>query len=191
MYGGEYDSAHGPAAGGSGAGGGGYGQVDVADADTGCNGPSIVRVFTAPPGVLRAVEWLCAVIAFGAMSDASCSKCPHDVSAYGKISDFAYLVAIGVIVWLYVSAIATASVLDLHSRFPWLPRVELALDAVFAFLLFVGALAAAARCSTNIHGGNVNYCDSVAYGKKPYVIVCAPPSSFLPLSLFSSPSVFP
>ena len=48
-----------------------------------------------------------------------------------------------------------------------LAKVELAMDGLFAFLLFVGALAAAARCSTYVLGGDLKYCNSNVSGSKP------------------------
>jgi hypothetical protein len=161
-----------PAYGGTAATGAGpvsYNSVDEPAGGAGCNQESVVSTLTSPPGLLRLVEWFCAVIAFSATADASCDDCFGSITKVSDVPDFQYVIAIGVLVWLYATAALVAAILDTHSRVAWLARAELGVDAVFSFLFFVAGLAGAARCSTDYRGNDITYCDKALFGSKPRV----------------------
>lgn len=122
-------------------------------------------MFTSPPGILRVVEWFCALITFATIVDAS----PKVGSAsYSDYSEWEYAVAIGILVWLYSMVMMVAMLFDLYAMVAPLGLIELACDAVFAFLMFVAGIAAAARCNTDVGGAGVlKYCDDDAFGSKP------------------------
>jgi len=108
---------------------------------TGCNGASIKRVCTSPDGILRLLEWLLTVISFGAMSDQT---------GYSNFSEFQFLVAAGVLAWLWTMVMLTFYIFDMHATKPVLNLVEFVGDLLWAFFEFVAGIAAAARCNKTV-----------------------------------------
>jgi len=120
---------------------------------TGLSGESFKRVLTSPDGILRLVEWLFALISFATMASAS---------GYSSFSQFQFLVAAGVITWIWTMAMLTYYIFDLASKNAILHLVELAGDFVVVVFEFAAGVAAAAECNTHpcsITG--VPVCDSL------------------------------
>lgn len=142
-------------------------QPAAAAGETGLTPGSLKRVFTSPPGILRAVEFFCAMITFSAIVDASVDG--NSDASYSDYSEWEYAVAIGILVWLYSMFMMVAMLFDLYAMIAPLGLIELGADALFAFLMFVAGIAAAARCDTKIGaaGGGLKYCDSDAFGSGP------------------------
>jgi len=105
---------------------------------SGCNGASFKRVLTSPDGILRCVEWLFAVISFGAMADQS---------GYDQFSEFQFLVAAGVLTWLWTMAMLSCYIFDLAGSNPILNLVEFAGDCLWALFEFVAGIVAAKKCN--------------------------------------------
>jgi len=121
-------------------------QQSSNDAATGCNGASFRRVLTSPDGILRMVEWLFAVISFGAMADQT---------GYSSFSQFQFAVAAGVLLWIWTMVQLTFYIFDLAGKNPMLHLVEFAGDAVLAIFEFAAGIAVAAKCNQTIgsHAG--------------------------------------
>jgi len=130
----------------------------AANVATGCNGAAIKRVVTSPDGILRLLEWLLAVISFGAMSN---------TSFYSQQSSFQFLVAAGVLAWLWTMFMLFTYIFDIHSSKPIFNLVEFLGDLLWAFFEFVAGIAAAAQCNKTIPTTTISYCDGSAYGSKP------------------------
>jgi len=113
-----------PAAGGANA---------VAPEAVGCSVAAFKRVFFSPTGILRAVEWVSAaaglgldpgmltpcglggrmqvfaIIAFGAMSD-------NEI--FDKKSAFEFVVAMGVLTWIYIWVAITVDLFNMYASYP-------------------------------------------------------------------------
>jgi hypothetical protein len=104
----------------------------------GCNTASFKRVVTSPDGILRLLEWLLTVISFACMAD---------LKGYSTYSEFEFLVAAGVLAWLWTMVMLTCYIFDFHSTKPVLNLVEFVGDLLWAFFEFVAGVASAARCN--------------------------------------------
>jgi len=111
--------------------------------ETGCNLQSFQRVFTSIQGILRAAEWLFAIVAFGATAN---------VTGYNFFSQFSFVVAMGVITWIYIWIILVCYIFDFHSQFFLLNSVELGSDALLAFMNLIAGAVAAGKCNESIAG---------------------------------------
>jgi len=123
---------------------------------SGLSGESFKRVLTSPDGILRLVEWLFALISFATMASATGYS-----SFYSSFSQFQFLVAAGVITWIWTMAMLTFYIFDLASKNPVLYLVELAGDFVLVVFEFAAGVASAAECNT--HNGLL--CDGVGDAK--------------------------
>jgi len=119
---------------------------------SGLSGESFKRVLTSPDGILRLVEWLFALISFATMASAT---------GYSSFSQFQFLVAAGVITWIWTMAMLTFYIFDLASKNPVLYLVELAGDFVLVVFEFAAGVASAAECNTR----NGLLCDGVGDAK--------------------------
>ena len=101
---------------------------------------------------------LFAIIMFAAMADQQ---------GYSSVSEMQYLVAMGVITWLYIWFIIIAHIMDLHSRtvlssgVNWLILGEFVSDCVLALLDIIAGIAVAAYCNKTVSGTNITYCQYV------------------------------
>jgi len=127
---------------------------------TGFNLASAQRVFLSPAGVLRLLELLFSIVAFGTMSDQS---------GYSDESSFGFLVFVGVVSFLYIIFILVADLIDLHSRFSWLYLVEFGLDVLFALFAISAGIAVAYHCNQEItdpvHNTEFTLCSIDRYKK--------------------------
>lgn len=107
-------------------------------------GPSWTWIKT-PTGILRIVEFLFAIISFATMAD---------VSGFDEYSQFKYLVAIGVIVFLYTLTLVVVYIFRsaIERKCLYLPVIELAMDGIFVVLLLAAGAAAASRLSETLDG---------------------------------------
>lgn len=121
---------------------------------TGCSTESLKRVFTTPSGVLRLLEFLFALVAFGTMADQS-----H----YSDQASFGFLVFTGVVSWLFIIFILLAHIFDIHSRFSWLYLVEFALDILFALFAISAGIAVTYKCNKEIEG--IKFCSDLLFKK--------------------------
>jgi len=126
-------------------------QQSSGDVATGCSGASFRRVLTSPDGILRLVEWLFAVISFGAMAD---------YTYFSSISQFQFAVAAGVLLWLWTMVQLTFYIFDLAGKNPMLHIVEFAGDAVLTIFEFAAGCAVAAKCNQKMFGGS-SLCSSL------------------------------
>jgi len=110
---------------------------------TGCNLESIQRVVTSPDGVLRLFELLFAIVSFGAMADE-----PN----YTVASEFKFLVAAGVLTFLWTLVMLTFYVFDLASSAPLIFVVEMVGDFVLIVFEFAAGVASAHKCNESIPG---------------------------------------
>jgi hypothetical protein len=93
-----------------------------------------------PRGILRLVEFLFAIISFGAMSDAS---------MYDHESSFKFLVAVGVMIFIYTIVLIVTYIFEpkVTALCVYQPVIELGLDGIFCVLLLAAGAAAAAKCN--------------------------------------------
>ena len=137
--------------------GAGPGQQAAPQNDAvGCTGAAWKRVFTSPVGILRAVEWLFAIIAFGAMSD-------NEI--FDKKSAFEFVVAMGVLTWLFVMVAIAIEIFNAYASYPILNVTVLICDILFAALCFIAGIAAGVQCNEKVVSGfDLKWCDSQISG---------------------------
>lgn len=116
---------------------------------TGCSTDSLKRVFVSPYGVLRLLEFLFALVAFGTMADQS-----H----YSDQASFGFLVFTGAVAWLFIMFMLLAHIFDIHSRFSWLYLVEFGLDVLFALFAISAGIAVTYKCNREIGDTGVKFC---------------------------------
>ena len=83
------------------------------------------------------------MLAFGTMADQS---------GYTSQDSFKYLVAIGIMTWIWLWFMIPAYLFDLHSRFSRLYLVEFVADVFFAFMDMVAGIAVVAFCNQKSNG---------------------------------------
>ena len=82
-----------------------------------------------------------------------------DQAGYSNFSAFQYLVAMGVMTWLWLWFLIPAYIFDLHSKYPMLNLVEFVADVFFAFMNMIAGIAAAAKCNETVFQ-NIKLCDN-------------------------------
>jgi len=129
----------------------------------GCNLNSMKRVFFSAPGALRLLEWLFAIIAFGAMADqahmdpdfGNATQDGTRMTGSGK-----FVIAMGVLVFVYTMAVIVLNLFDVHSTRPFLLLFELVTDALFGLLCFIAGIAAGARRNDKSPQSDIKFCDT-------------------------------
>lgn len=97
------------------------------------------RLLFQPEGLLRLLEILLAIIAFGSMSD---------YPKYSEYGAFKFLVASGVLTFLWILFILVATVINLHAQYPVLNFGEFMMDLIWIFFNFVAFSVAADKCGS-------------------------------------------
>jgi Membrane-associating domain len=111
----------------------------------------IVAIFTSPIGILRLVELLFCMIAFGAMADQD---------GYDKFDAFKFVVGANVLVFIWVLADIALLIANLYQSHEILKPVSFGADCLFFFLTFLAGIVGAAKCDEESFG--VKTCENDA-----------------------------
>lgn len=95
-----------------------------------------------PKGALRIVEFILSIVMFATMAD---------VENFDVRSEFKYMVACGVIVWLYVTIMMILYIcrktVDRYCLY--MPIIELVFDGIFCVMLLAAGAASASECNAD------------------------------------------
>jgi len=105
-----------------------------------------IAPFKTAKGILRITEWWFSLLMFSLMAD---------VPGYSTFSAFQFIVAAGVIAWVYTMAMMAIYIWKgrVEGGFPYMHFLEFFMDLTLTLFMFCGGIAAAARC--NSHVGDV------------------------------------
>lgn len=118
----------------------------------GCKMAALGRVFSSTEGVLRTAELICAVISFATMGtasglNASTTAFTSYIVNFSHFSEFGFLVASGVLVFLWCLAQLIFYLYDFPGKSSRFRTLEMVGDFVLFVFEFSAALSSAVRCS--------------------------------------------
>jgi len=138
-----------------------------------------VGIFMTVRGAVRLVELLWSIIMFGAMADQQ---------GFDSFSQFQFVVAAGVLTFVYLLFVITVHLASLEERIPSFNLVILVNDCFWCFMCFIAGCVAAAECdkTVDIFQASVKVCQFGA-GKAKAGIAFAFLTAFtFPISIYYS-----
>jgi len=138
-----------------------------------------VGIFMTVRGGARLVELLFSIIMFGAMADQD---------GFSSFSQFQFVVAAGVLTFVYLLFVITVHLLSFEERIPQFNLIVLVNDGLWCFLCFIAGCVSAAECDTTvtIFDASVKVCQFDASHAKAGIAFAFLTAFTFPISIYYS-----